>query len=174
MYITYIMYTYSTLYLRVYQVHIWPRLPPFDGGCVSWSFSIAAVYYLVLGLVTYLAHGSLAENRLKETVGSCTAQLLIQSGLGAINGWFHTVGPHKWTMASIFKSLAVQFFWDALQVMICTQSSPKTWATWQQMQEFNLAGKDDHYKIRTGPHGVTITKGYPLVMTNIAIENGHL
>lgn len=26
-------------------------------GCVSWSFTIAAVYYLVLGLVTYLAHG---------------------------------------------------------------------------------------------------------------------
>eukprot|EP00435_Cladocopium_sp_Y103_P010818 s2615_g2.t2 len=26
-------------------------------GCVSWSFSIAAVFYLVLGLVTYLAHG---------------------------------------------------------------------------------------------------------------------
>lgn len=63
----------------IYNVHIFNLLltcipstylapsQPFDGGCVSWSFSIAAVYYLVLGLVTYLAHGSLAENRLKET-----------------------------------------------------------------------------------------------------------
>lgn len=27
-------------------------------GCVSWSFSIAAVFYLVLGLVTFIVHGT--------------------------------------------------------------------------------------------------------------------
>lgn len=157
MYITYIMYTYSTLYLRVYQVHIWPRLPPFDGGCVSWSFSIAAVYYLVLGLVTYLAHGSLAENRLKETVGSCTAQLLIQSGLGAINGWFHTIDTQ------LDHGLYFQIFGGPvfLRRVAGDDLHPvftKDMSNLAADAEIVLRGRLTT-TISTGPHGVTITKG---------------
>ena len=117
------MYTYSTLYLHVYCIPSTYLAPsqPFDGGCVSWSFTIAAVYYLVLGLVTYLAHGSLAENRLKETrIMHCTTvdPVWSRSHEDVSHHW-HTVGPH-----GLY-----------IQVMICTQSSPKTWATWHQMRK---------------------------------------
>lgn len=35
-------------------------------GCVAWSFSIAAVFYLALGLVTFLVHGDLTAMALGD------------------------------------------------------------------------------------------------------------
>ena len=111
----YVYYIYNvhiqpyTYMYTVYQVHIWPRHSPLTEAvflgprrCTTWSWD----WWPTWPMAAWQKIGW-------RKLGSCTAQLLIQSGLGAMK-MFHTIDT---------------------QLMICTQSSPKTWATWHQMRK---------------------------------------
>ena len=103
----------------IYNVHIFNLILT----CILYtkyiSGPVTALWRRLCFLVLY--HGSLAENRLKETrIMHCTTvdPVWSRSHEDVSHHW-HTVGPH-----GLY-----------IQVMICTQSSPKTWATWHQMRK---------------------------------------
>jgi hypothetical protein len=154
MYVTYIMYTYSTFYLRVYQVHIWPRhsplteavfLGPFPSRrCTTWSWD----WWPTWPMAAWQKIGW-------RKLGSCTAQLLIQSGLGAIK-MFHTIDTQLDHMASIF------IFGGPVLRRVAGDDLPpvftKDMSNLAPDAEIVLRGRLTT-TISTGPHGVTITKG---------------